>query len=178
MNKTRMKNAIVGCEPTGCYWLTFQKFLQGHGVQLVTVNPFTVNRSMELDDNSLEKSNLKDPKTIALLVKDGKFSTSYLLGGVYAEIRKASVCRDRLMTQHVWLCNQIQEWLQKFFPEYFECYADWNSSSGLMLLKEAPLPQDILKLGVGGINQIWRSGRVRAAGIKRTQSLVEEHGTV
>ena len=39
----------------------FQKFLQDHDIQLVTVNPFTVNRSMELDDNSPEKSDLKDP---------------------------------------------------------------------------------------------------------------------
>lgn len=45
MNRTEMKKVIVGCEPTGCYWLTFQKFLQDHGIQLVTVNPFTVNRS-------------------------------------------------------------------------------------------------------------------------------------
>ena len=42
-----------------------------------------------------------------------------------------------------------------------------------MLLKEAPLPQDILKLGAGGINQIWRDEKVRAAGIKRAQTLVE-----
>ena len=39
MNKTEMKKVIVGCEPTGCYWLTFQKFLQDHDIQLVTVNP-------------------------------------------------------------------------------------------------------------------------------------------
>ena len=173
MNKTEMKKVIVGCEPTGCYWLTFQKFLQDHDIQLVTVNPFTVNRSMELDDNSPEKSDLKDPKTIALLVKDGRFSTSYLPSGVYAEIREASVCRDQIMKQHVRLSNQIQGWLQKFFPEYFECYAEWDSTSGLMLLKEAPLPQDILKIGAGGINQIWRDAKVRAAGIKRAQTLVE-----
>lgn len=77
------------------------------------------------------------------------------------------------MKQHVRLSNQIQGWLQKFFPEYFECYADWDSTSGLMLLKEAPLPQDILKLGAGGINQIWRDAKVRAAGIKRAQTLIE-----
>ena len=35
-----------------------------------------------------------------------------------------------------------------------------------MLLKEAPLPEDILKIGAGGINQIWRDAKVRAAGIK------------
>lgn len=87
---------------------------------------------------------------------NGRFSTSYLLDGVYAEIREESVCRDQIMKQHVRLSNQIQGWLQKFFPEYFECNADWDSTSGLMLLKEAPLPQDILKLGAGGINAYIR----------------------
>ncbi|WP_251209547.1 hypothetical protein [Acetatifactor aquisgranensis] len=70
------------------------------------------------------------------------------------------------MKQHVRLPNQIQGWLQKFFPEYFEC-------SGLMLLKEVSLPQDILKIGADRINQIWRDAKVRAAGIKRAQTLVE-----
>ena len=93
---------------------------------------------MELDDNSPEKSDLKAPKTIALLVKDGRFSTSYLPGGVYAEIREASVCRNQIMKQYVRLSNQIQGWLQKFSSEYFECYAEWDSTSGLMLLKKVP----------------------------------------
>ncbi len=166
MKKTEMKKVIVGCEPTGCYWLTFQKFLHEHDILLVTVNPFTVNRSKELDDNSPEKSDLKDPKQLFLLVKDGRFSTSYLPSGVYAEIREASVCRDQIMKQHVRLSNQIQGWLQKFFPEYFECYSGWDSTSGLLLLKEAPLPQDILKIGAGGINQIWRGGKGACSGIK------------
>ena len=112
-NKTGMKKIIVGCEPTGCYWLGFQKFLQDHDVLLVTVNPYSVKKCKELDDNSPEKSDLKDPKTIAGLVKDGRFSTSYLPTGVYAEIREAFVCREQIMKQHVRLSNQIQGWLQK-----------------------------------------------------------------
>ena len=72
-NKTDTKKVIVGCEPTGCYWLTFQKFLNDHKIQLVTVNPYSVKKCKELDDNSPEKSDLKDPKTIAGLVKDGRF---------------------------------------------------------------------------------------------------------
>ena len=172
-NKTDTKKVIVGCEPTGCYWLTFQKFLNDHKIQLVTVNPYSVKKCKELDDNSPEKSDLKDPKTIAGLVRDGRFSTSYLPSGVYAEIREASVCRDMIMKQHVRLANQIQGWIQKYFPEYLECYKDWDSTSGLMLLKHAPLPQDIIKLGAGGINQIWRDAKVRAAGMKRAKTLVE-----
>lgn len=172
-DKTDTKKVIVGCEPTGCYWLTFQKFLNDHKIQLVTVNPYSVKKCKELDDNSPEKSDLKDPKTIAGLVREGRFSTSYLPSGVYAEIREASVCRDMIMKQHVRLANQIQGWLQKYFPEYLECYKDWDSTSGLMLLKQAPLPQDIIKLGAGGINQIWRDAKVRAAGMKRAKTLVE-----
>lgn len=172
-NKTDTKKVIVGCEPTGCYWLTFQKYLNDHKIQLVTVNPHSVKKCKELDDNSPEKSDLKDPKTIAGLVREGRFSTSYLPSGVYAEIREASVCRDMIMKHHVRLSNQIQGWLQKYFPEYLECYKDWDSTSGLMLLKQAPLPQDIIKLGAGGINQIWRDAKVRAAGMKRAKTLVE-----
>lgn len=172
-SKTGMKQIIVGCEPTGCYWLGFQKFLQDHDVLLVTVNPYSVKKCKELDDNSPEKSDLKDPKTIAGLVKDGRFSTSYLPTGVYAEIREAFVCREQIMKQHVRLSNQIQGWLQKYFPEYFECYKDWDSTSGLMVLEHAPLPQDIIRIGVGGINEIWRNAKVRAAGIKRAMTLVE-----
>ena len=172
-SKTGMTKIIVGCEPTGCYWLTFQKFLQEHDILLVIVNPYSVKRCKELDDNSPEKSDLKDPKTIAGLVKDGRFSTSYLPTGVYAELREAFVCREQIMKQHVRLSNQIQGWLQKYFPEGFECYKDWDSTSGLLVLKHAPLPKDIIRIGAGGINEIWREAKVRAAGMARATTLME-----
>ena len=173
MRKTEMKKVIVGCEPTGCYWLTFQKFLTDKGILLVTVNPYSVKKCKELDDNSPEKSDLKDPKTIAGLVREGRYSTSYLPEGVYAEIREAQVCRDQIMKQHVRLSNQIQGWLQKYFPEYLECYKDFDTASGMMVLEHAPLPEDIIKLGAEGINELWRKAKLRAAGIKRAKTLVE-----
>ena len=83
------------------------------------------------------------------------------------EIREASVCRDMVMKEHVRLSNQIQGWLQKYFPEYLEVYKDWDSIS------KAPLLKDIMKLGTGGINSNWCEGKVRAAGIKRATSPAE-----
>lgn len=41
-----------------------------------------------------------------------------------------------------------------------------------MVLKAAPLPQDIVKLGVDGINKIWREAKLRAAGEKRAKTLL------
>lgn len=39
-------------------------------------------------------------------------------------------------------------------------------------MKEAPLPEDILKLGVEGVNRLWREAKLRGAGMKRAKALV------
>ena len=41
-----------------------------------------------------------------------------------------------------------------------------------MVLKQAPLPEDIVKLGVDGVNKIWRDAKMRGAGMKRAKTLV------
>ena len=172
--RTRMKKVIIGCEPTGHYWFTFQKFLHDHKLKLVVVNPYSVNRSKELDDNSPEKDDIKDLKTIAGLVREGRYSTAYIPEGNYAEIREAQVCRDQIMKQHVRRSNQIQAWLQQYFPEYLEVYNKFDAESGFLVLEKAPLPADIIKLGAEGIKQIWKDAKLRGRlGISRAQTLIE-----
>lgn len=41
-----------------------------------------------------------------------------------------------------------------------------------MVLKAAPLPEDISRLGVEGVNRIWRDAKLRGAGMKRAKALV------
>jgi transposase len=41
-----------------------------------------------------------------------------------------------------------------------------------MILKTAPLPTDIVKLGVEGVNKIWRNAKLRGAGLKRAKTLI------
>ena len=67
MKKTEMKRLLSAVSLLDATGLLFQKFLHEHDILLVTVNPFTVNRSKELDDNSPEKSDLKDPKQLLYL---------------------------------------------------------------------------------------------------------------
>ena len=43
----------------------------------------------------------------------------------------------------------------------------------MLILKKAPLPKDILTLGVEGVNQIWRDAKIRAVGKARAKTLVE-----
>ena len=79
---------------------TFLPILQANILQVLEnnssgmVNPFSVKKIKELDDNSPKKTDSKDPKTIAKLVVDGRYSISYMPEGIYAEIRDLVYSRE------------------------------------------------------------------------------------
>ena len=163
---------IPGMEPTGHYWFNLGAYLQDNGMKPVHVNPHHVKKSKELDDNNPNKNDRKDPKTIAALVNEGRFSYPYIPTGIYAEIRNLSNLRLQTQEEITRIKNRLARWFSIYFPEIKDVYKNPDSVSGLMVLKEAPLPQDIVKLGVDGINKIWRDAKLRAAGPKRAKSLL------
>ena len=164
---------IVGCEPTGHYWFTLAKYLKAQQINMVLVNPYHVKQIKELDDNSPRKTDQKDPKTIAKLVVDGRYSYPYLPEGIYADLREAVSSRERIVKEVNAVTNRIKRWLKIYFPEYLAVYKSFASESGLTVLETAPLPQDVVKLGAEGVNRLWREKKLRAVGMKRAQTLVE-----
>ena len=173
MEKAGKTDVLIGIEPTGHYWFTFEKFIRSKGMRLVFVNPFAVKRLKELDDNSPKKTDLKDPKTIGKLVVDGRYCYPYIPEGIYQDLREVASSHDRIMKEHCIACNRIQRWLKIYFPEYLKVYKNFDAESGLQVLEEAPLPKDIIVLGAEGINRIWRTQKMRAVGMKKAVSLVE-----
>ena len=172
--KEHEKDKVVpGMEPTGHYWFNLGKFLQDNGMEPVLVNPHHVKKSKELDDNSQTKNDRKDPKVIAGLVREGRYMIPYLPDGVYADLRTASNMRFQIQSELTKIQNRISRWFNIYFPEYKTVYGKVDSSSGMMVLKQAPLPEDILTLGVEGVNKIWRDVKMRAVGIKRAKTLIE-----
>lgn len=163
---------IPGMEPTGHYWFALGKFLQDNGQKPVHVNPHHVKKSKEMDDNNPNKNDRKDPKTIASLVNEGRFSYPYMPTGIYAEIRSLSNLRFQTQEEITRIKNRIARWFSIYFPEYKDVYGDLQAVSGMMILKTAPLPADIKTLGVDGVNKIWREARLRGAGLKRAKTLV------
>lgn len=163
---------IPGMEPTGHYWFALGKFLQDSGMKPVHVNPHHVKKSKELDDSNPSKNDRKDPKTIAALVNEGRFSYPYIPTGIYAEVRSLSNLRFQTQEELTRIKNRIARWFSIYFPEYKDVYGDVKAISGRMVLKEAPLPEDIRKLGADGVNRIWRDAKLRGAGMKRAKTLV------
>ena len=82
------------------------------------VNPYHVKQTKELDDNSQTKNDQKDPKVIAKLVIEGRFSIPYMPCGVYADLRILNSERLRASKKLIACKNQIERWLSIYFPEY------------------------------------------------------------
>lgn len=163
---------ILGMEPTGHYWFNLGAYLQDNGMRPVHVNPHHVKKSKELDDNNPNKNDRKDLETIADLVNEGRFSYPYIPTGIYAEIRSLSNLQLQTQEEITRIKNRIARWFSIYFPEIKDVYKKLDSVSGLIVLKVAPLPQDIVKLGVDGINQIWLDAKLRVAGQKREKTLL------
>lgn len=170
---TGKSKVFVGMEPTGHYWFNLGRYVHENGMILVHVNPAAVKHSKELDDNNPSKNDRKDPKVIAGLVKDGRYSFPYMPEGIYADLRELSNYRSETVEEQTRWKNRMARWFSIYFPEFKDVYRNVDSVSGMMILEEYPLPEDIVALGVEGINRIWRDRKVRGAGMKRAQKLVD-----
>ena len=171
--ENKKDNIIVGLEPTGHYWFTLGNFLKELGIKLVLVNPFHVKRSKELDDNSQTKNDLKDPKTIAKLVIDGRYSEPYIPEGIYSELRIAMGMRESLTKNLNIIKNKVDHWLDKYFPEFNDVFANWEGKAALMSLTEFSTPEQVLSTGVQQIVATWKKEVKRAVGIQMAVRLVE-----
>lgn len=172
-NENGFSDVMLGMEPTGHYWFNLAENMKRHGMRVVLVNPHHVKKSKELDDNNPSKTDRKDPKTIAMLVKDGRYIEPYIPEGIYKELRTAMDIRWRLMEDLTAIRNRINRWINIYFPEYKEVFVDWEGKASLQILHECPTPVKVMEKGIDGIIAIWKGKGIRTVGKKRAIRLVE-----
>ena len=172
MEQNGLEEAMVGFEPTGHYWFNLGQFLSGKNIKFVMVNPLHVNKTKELDDKSPSKNDCKDPRVIANLVREGRYFFTYMPTGVFAELRNASNRRFVLTEELIRTKNRLQKWIAVYFPEYKGIYTHIDAKGGMLVLKTAPTPEEIIKLGVDGVIQIWKEAKLRGNGHKKAMLIV------
>lgn len=173
MKKNNKTHAFVGMEPTGHYWYGFGCHLQNMGVEYGMVNPYHVKRSKELDDNNPSKHDRKDPKTIAMLVKDGRYLIPYMPEGVFRELRNLMELRRQCVVQLISVQNRVQRWMDIYFPELCTVFKKWTGKAARLTLKHFPTPQAVVEAGEEHIVATWKKEIKRAVGHKHAQKLIK-----
>ena len=172
------KNQIVlGLEPTGHYWFCLAAWMVTNGISVVQVNPYAVKQTKEVEDNSQRKDDAKDPKLIANLVKDGNFGMPYLPEKLYAEIRRLSMFREQLNEDRIRNLNRLHREMKIYFPEYKDAFGKVDGSFCMEVLRKAPFPADLIKLGIEGIKQIWHDAKLRGRGYGNAKTIFEKAQT-
>ena len=167
------KNQIVlGLEPTGHYWFALAAWMVSKGISVVQVNPYAVKQSKEIEDNSQHKDDRKDPKIIANLVKDGNYGMPYLPTEIYADMRRLSMFRDQLVEDRIRNINRLHREMKIYFPEYVDAFGKIDGAFTLEVLRVAPIPADMIALGVDGLRNIWHEAKLRGRGYSRAGEII------
>lgn len=167
---------VFGIEPTGHYWFPLASFLQAQGIDVVVVNPHHVNKTKELEDNSQTKSDYKDAKVIADLVRNGKYSEPKLPTKEYADLRILMNLREKVAASLSQVKGRIGNWFDRFFPEYASVFKNWDGKTSLMTMRAFPLPADIVSKGAREVLAHWKTEVKRGVGIKRAEKLLAAAG--
>lgn len=167
------KQIVLGLEPTGHYWFCLASWMISEGISVVQVNPYAVKQTKEVEDNSQQKDDEKDPKTIANLVVRGNFGMPYLPEGIYADLRGYSALRDKLVEDRTRCVNRLHRELKIFFPEYKDAFGKIDGVFTLELIKVASTPRSLIKLGEDGIKNIWHNAKLRGGCYSKAATIIE-----
>lgn len=163
---------VIGMEPTGHYWKPLAEWLSRRGYALRFVSPVLTKRAKEMLDGSPLKTDAKDARVIADLMRQGKSRPISTQEGLYQELRYLAEVRHRLMVERTSLLNRLNRLLDLLFPELPGLFKALDGVAIRTLLKVAPTPSDVLRLGVAGLTELLAKASHGKLGRQRAEEIV------
>jgi transposase len=93
-------------------------YLMKKPVRIVQVNPMHTKRVKEINDNSPLKTDEKDPRVIADIIRWGHALSIVIPEGDAAYLRRLNNSRERHVRERTALVNQLQQQVFLLFPEF------------------------------------------------------------
>ena len=142
-NRFQCEEIIVGYESTGPYGEPMVHYLMKKPVMLVQVNPMHTKRIKELNGNSPLKTDDKDPRVIADIIRWGHSLSIVIPEGDAAYLRRLNNSRERHIKERTALLNQLQQLVFLLFPEFKKVMKDIRCKTPIYLLKKYLTPMAI-----------------------------------
>jgi transposase len=166
-----MEEIVVGFESTGPYAEPLLQYLRKRAVTIVQVNPMHTKRLKELQGNSPNKTDYKDPKVIADIIELGHALTVVVPEGVAAELRRLTHARERSMQRRIALLSQLHDLAYLLFPEFLQVMKDIKTRSAQYLLRNYPTPQSIAENGLEKLTNALKKVSRGKLGKERAEAL-------
>jgi transposase len=144
LREKKLEKVVVGLESTGCYGEPLVHYLRKKGVRLVQVNPMHTKKLKELQGNSPNKTDQKDPKVIADIIEYGHSLTLVVPEGPAAELRRLMQTRERAIKRLNALFSQLHDLEFILFPEFVQIMKGVKGKTARYFLAYVPTPRDIV----------------------------------
>ncbi len=178
-NRFGCDEVLVGYESTGPYAEPLVHYLADKQVKMVQVNPMHTKKMKEVNDNSPLKTDDKDPRVIADIIRLGRALTIIVPEGDAAYLRMLTHARERHVGERTALLNQLQQLVYLIFPEFKTVLKEIRGKTAQYLLKRYTTPERIGSLSKKALGEeMWKRSRGKF-GFQDAESLIAlAQGTV
>ncbi len=139
---------IVGYESTGPYGEPLIHYLKQKPARIVQVNPMHTKKMKEINDHSPLKTDRKDPRVIADVIRLGHALSVVIPEGDAAYLRRLNNARERHVKERTALLNQLQQMVFLIFPEFTRVIKTIHSKTALYILKKYTTPVKIGRIKI------------------------------
>jgi transposase len=169
----KVRHVVIGLEPTGHYWKPLAEWLARRDYALQLVAPRHTYQAKELEDGSPLKSDAKDARVIADLVRQGRGRAWTLQDPVFVDLRHLVEVRKRPTKERTALLHRQTRLLDLMFPELLKLFTKKHGLGLQALLRVAPTPEAVLALGVEGVAEVLKTATRGHLGLARAKAVVE-----
>ena len=171
-NRFGCDEVLVGYESTGPYAEPLVHYLAKKQVKIVQVNPMHTKKMKEVNDNSPLKTDEKDPRVIADIIRLGHALTIVVPEGDAAHLRRLNNARERHVGEQTALLNQLQQLVYLIFPEFKTVLKNMKGKTAQHILKRYTTPERIGILSQEALGEEMRRRSMGKFGIKEAESLI------
>ena len=164
---------LVGYESTGPYAEPLVHYLTGKQVKIVQVNPMHTKKMKEVNDNSTLKTDDKDPRVIADIMRLGRALSIVVPLGDAAYLRRLNNARERHVGEQTALLNQLQQLVFLIFPEFKTVFKDIKRKTAQYILKRYTTPDRIGTLSKEALGEEMRKRSMGKFRVKDAESLID-----
>jgi transposase len=171
-NRFGCEEVVVGYESTGPYAEPLVHYLANKRVNIVQGNPMHTKKMKEVNDNSPLKTDDKDSRVIADIIRLGRALTIVVPEGDAASLRRLNNARERHVGERTALLNQLQQLVFLIFPEFKTVLKNMKGKTAQHILRRYTTPEKIGTLSKEGLGEEMRKRSMGKFGIKEAESLI------
>jgi len=170
----RLKDVLIGMEPTGHYWRKLAYFAREQGYEVRFIRTTAVKHHREINESSSAKNDPRDALTIANITREGKYIDTVIENGAMRQLRTLAKTRERLLRYSVSAKNALHAALDDYFPELHEIFKSMGTRSLWVILDSSPFPSDVLTKNVLFFQElIAKSSRKKAGSAEKARALCQ-----